>query len=108
MSEHKPGDSLFAAGMRDHEPDICWRLLSAGHDCCIRERGHDDGIHESSELPEAMRLADLLAAEFALRKVLDEDEASSAVVCLRELDFVIVAPQYLAEAALVQEGLRDA
>lgn len=52
--------------------------------------------------------ADKLAAEFALRGVLDEDEAADAVVCLEEKGFVIIAPQRLAEAALVQEGLRDA
>lgn len=61
-----------------------------------------------SGLPAEMKFADLLAAEFALRQVLDHDEASDAVVCLKERGFTIIATQALAEAALVQEGLRDA
>lgn len=63
---------------------------------------------DRSNLPEGMKLADLLAAEFALRSVLDDEEASDAVLTLRELDFVLIAPQYLAEKALIQERLRDA
>lgn len=38
--------SLFALGMRETEPRFCWRLTDNGSKCCIRERGHDDGIHE--------------------------------------------------------------
>lgn len=66
-----------------------------------------DEIDETSNLPAAMRFADLLAAEFSLREVLDDDDASDAVVCLREHGFTIIATQELAESALVQEGLRD-
>jgi len=36
----------FVKGMRDVHPDICWRLIANGQRCCIRDRGHDDGIHE--------------------------------------------------------------
>ena len=53
-------------------------------------------------------LADKLAAEFALRLVLDEDEAAGAVVCLEEKGFLIIAPPELQEAALAREALGDA
>jgi hypothetical protein len=36
----------FVKGMRESYPDVCWRLIANGERCCIRDRGHDDGIHE--------------------------------------------------------------
>jgi hypothetical protein len=41
-------DEGYAPGMRDHEPDICWRLLGGGN-ACIKPRGHDDGDHEPAD-----------------------------------------------------------
>lgn len=38
-------DEQYAAGMRISQPDFCWRLLGDGK-CCIKNRGHDGGIHE--------------------------------------------------------------
>jgi hypothetical protein len=35
----------YAPGMREEQPHFCWRLL-AGERCCIRDRGHDGGVHE--------------------------------------------------------------
>jgi hypothetical protein len=69
------------------------------------DREPDDA---ASFLPVTYKLADLLAAEFTLRFVLDEDEAADAVLALKGAGFVLIAPQHLAEAALVQEGLHDA
>lgn len=51
------GDGLFARGMREHEPRLCWLLL-AGERCCIQERGHDDGIHEDTTRDWPARTAD--------------------------------------------------
>jgi len=38
----------YAPGMRDRAAGFCWRLNADGSRCCIRERGHDDGVHEEA------------------------------------------------------------
>ena len=43
--------------------------------------------------------ADLLAAEFVLREIVDEEEASGAIRMLWDAGFTIIAPQNLVEAA---------
>jgi hypothetical protein len=48
-------------------------------------------------------VADLLAAEFVLRAVIDNDEAVDAVLALYGAGFVLIAPQRLAEAAMERE-----
>jgi hypothetical protein len=34
--------------MRESEPRLCWRLSNDGEECCIRDRGHDNGAHEEA------------------------------------------------------------
>jgi hypothetical protein len=43
----------YAPGMRDAHPNFCWRLLDDGRWCCIRDRGHDGGVHEAKPDGEA-------------------------------------------------------
>jgi hypothetical protein len=66
---------------------------------------HGQGDAVADDPAPSFPLGHLLAAEFALRSVLDEDDAAAAVVALRERGFVIVAPEALAAEALEQEAL---
>ena len=39
-------EDLYVPGMREFQPDICWRLLDRGRRCCILKSGHDGGAHD--------------------------------------------------------------
>ena len=44
ISEHA---ARYVSGFRDAEPQLwCWFLLNSGSRACIKERGHDEGVHE--------------------------------------------------------------
>ena len=49
-----------------------------------------------------------LAVEFALREVMDEDEAAAGACELKELGFQVVAPVELRDAALRREAMDNA
>lgn len=44
-TDRRPAIEGYVPGMREHRPELCWRLLE-GAFCCILERGHDEGVHE--------------------------------------------------------------
>lgn len=39
----------YNQGMRESAPQFCWRYLEGKHSVCIRDRGHDNGVHEGQD-----------------------------------------------------------
>lgn len=70
---------LFAAGMREHQPKFCWRLLNGGDRCCILPRGHDGGLHEPPKpVPKLRKTKAQLEVELAkVRKRNQELESAN-------------------------------
>ena len=44
MAEGFVGDYII--GLRTSHESLCWFLLNGGSRACIKDRGHDEGVHE--------------------------------------------------------------